>query len=347
MKFLGELLVFVLLLIINLRIYYTKHEKVDSLVALSPVCVFLALLEVIAWGADPFTLLAVFISIVVFLSNFHAFFRIISRLYVDHYSPLMQVWAFFTNLLSLGGIVVLIIFAPVELDSRKNPVTETKYYYTGSFARGFSEAEMFSKRTAFLTEFTSPAAIPDPSTVIVLMPDKRGNTDYYSPYLKLLSQKGYRVVCADFYSKDLKWLHSAGDSRYTRRLFLVIASLMNKQKFENQSEFYTYNSSLECAALIPLLEERYGITTKFFFITDFMANDAVSDYSKKNSDKICGILNLDKLEEYHTPGYGMVEMTDPLLAAGLGFKKDYSGEQTKLLVEKSAEIINRTVWGED
>ena len=75
MKFYGELLVIILLLVANGRILFIKNAKKDSLVMLSPFAFLLSIIQILNWGVDIVTLLTLVLSILVLLSNFHALFR--------------------------------------------------------------------------------------------------------------------------------------------------------------------------------------------------------------------------------------------------------------------------------
>ena len=129
MKFYGELLVIILLLVANGRILFIKNVKKDSLVMLSPLGFFLAIIQILNWGFDVVTALTLFVSILVLLSNFHALFRYSERLYIDHYSVLMKVWSVITIILSIALLAGTIYFKPIEYDNQKLDVTENVLRY--------------------------------------------------------------------------------------------------------------------------------------------------------------------------------------------------------------------------
>ena len=114
MKFYGELLVFALLFITNLRVFFVEHVRRDPLVILAPFTFIIAILQILAWGIDLFTVLGLFIALLVLLSNFHAIFRYSERLYIDHYSPLMKAWAILTIAVSAVAMAATVYFAQVE-----------------------------------------------------------------------------------------------------------------------------------------------------------------------------------------------------------------------------------------
>ena len=345
MKFYGELLVFALLFITNLRVFFVHHVRRDPLVVLAPFTFIVAILQIFAWKIDAFTILGLLIALFVLLSNFHAIFRYLERLYIDHYSPLMRVWAAFTIIFSALALAATIYFAPVEEHSRKLNVSENQFLYKGSFRSGFEKASAVGKKSLTLYEF-APDQISETNPqkyenlIVLFEPDKRGDTEHYKPYLQQLASQGITVYSADFYADDGQWLHNIGDKKILRRLIMVIQSVLNEKKFTSQKEYYSFNISQEYSVLLPLLREHCGSDKKFFLITDFMADIAADDLMKKNPEEIAGILKLSSIDNYKTSGYGCIEQTDPLLAMVLGFSRDSSLSTPKLLAKKTVEALN-------
>ena len=349
MKFIGELLIFVLLFITNLRVFFVNSPKRDPLVALAPFTFILAILQVFAWGLDLFTGLGVVISFLVLLSNFHAMFRYSERLYVDHYSGLMRVWAIFTDMLSFGAIILLLFFPPLDMNSKKIGIEVQQTKYSGDFMNGFEPSVGFDLGSVDFYEFypeghnaevvKSNGISGFSSNVVLFIPDKRGDTVNYKPYLQLLAAEGYNVVSADFFARDCKWLHSIFDSKILRRTVLVTESLADGQRFGSQREFYTYNILLECKALYKMIKEKYGENCKIFLIGDGMADEAVADFSRKYPDDITGYFCLDFVHEYESAGYGCIAQTAPVLNSILGIPRERRFATPKLLVERSKEVI--------
>lgn len=349
MKFYGELLVFVLLLITNMRVFFVHHVRRDPLVVLAPFTFIVAIFQILAWGIDVFTVLGLLISLFVLLSNFHAIFRYMERLYIDHYSPLMMVWAVFTIAISIAAIAGAIYFAPVAQNSRHMGVAEKITYYKGNFRSGFEEAGPFAAKSMTLYEYAPDESRESENAVtlaearnliILLTPDKRGDTEHYTPYLQELAARGLTVCSADFFADDGHWLHSFADRKILRRLVMVIQSSLNRPAFEAQREYYSYNVSQEYEVLIPLLRERYGADKKFLLVSDFMADIAADDFEKKNPEIIAGVLKLSSIDNYKTAGYGCIEQTDPLLALYMGLSRDATRTTPKLLADKTMEVIN-------
>lgn len=343
MKFYGELLIFVLLLLTNGRVFFVKHTRRDPLVTLAPLCFILSIFQVISWRVDFITLFAILLSAIVLFTNFHAILRFISRLYVDHYSPIMKIWSVITMSLSIIGIVATIYFAPRELNSSKVGITETEIKYEGSFASGLIEANPLSKITGYIYEFSLVPNLTNRKDVVIFVPDKRADTQNYRPFLQLLSRSGFTVCSADFFTQDNRWIHSLSDSKYLRRITLVFKYFIDSQKFMSQREFYTYNTKQELDVLIPILQERYGPQCKYFLVSDVMGNTAISDYAASHPDLISGTFFIDSLPEYPTPGFGFVEQTDPLTALILGYKKDISFENPKQVSAKTSAAIKGVI----
>ena len=340
MKLYGEILVIILLLVANGRILFIKNAKKDSLVMLSPFAFLLSIIQIFNWGVDTVTILTLLLAVIVLLSNFHALFRYSERLYIDHYSILMKVWSSVTIILSLALLAGTIFFRPVEYSNKKLGISETVYRYEGSFRSGFEDASNFKAANLFLSEFklegNESNRVKD---VILFIPDKRGDTYYYKPFLQQLAREDLTVISGDFFCSDCKWRHSIGDFRIIRRFTMVIDYFVNPQRFMMQKEFYTYNIMQELKVLGELVKERYGENTRLFIITDVMGTVAAQDYMEKNPDFVSGVFDLQTIPEYKTPGFGVVSQTDVLLAMYMGQQRDSEGLITKEMVVQSKKEI--------
>ena len=342
MKFYGELLVFVLLFITNLRVFVVHHVRRDPLVVLAPFTFVVAILQVYAWGIDVFTALGLIIALFVLLSNFHAIFRYMERLYVDHYSALMKIWAAFTIIISAAALGASIYFAPITKNSRKIGIKENQLFYKGNFLSGFEEVTPFSTKSLTIYEFLPEAENTQKyqNFVVLFAPDKRADTEHYKPFLQQLASNGVTVYSADFFTDDKLWLHSICDKKFLRRIAMVVQSFVNNTKFLSQKEYYSFNITKEYEVLVPILKARNGDSKKIYLITDFMADIAADDLMKKNPQDIIGIQKLSSIGEYKTSGYGCIEQTDPFLAMLFGLQRDFSFSTPKILAEKTLEALN-------
>ena len=340
MKFYGELLVIIFLLVANGRIIFIRNVKKDSLVMLSPLGFVLSIIQILNWGFDAITGLTLLLSVLVLLSNFHALFRYSERLYIDHYSILMKVWSGITIILALVLLAGTIFFRPVEYDNKKLGITETLTRYEGSFRSGFEEASNLKIANLFLTEF-KPQNADDRRVkeVVLFIPDKRGDTYYYRPYLQHLAREGFVVLSADFFCEDCKWRHSIGDLKIVRRTAMVIDYLVNPQKFMMQKEFYTYNILQEINALNKIVAEQYGEAVKLFIVTDSMGTVAAQDFMEKNPERVIKVYDLAEIKEYETSGFGVVAQTDGVLSMLLKVPRDKDGFYTKYMVMQTKKQI--------
>ena len=338
MKFYGEILIIILLLVANGRILFIKNAKKDSLVMLSPLAFLLSIIQILNWGLDWVSGLTLVLGVLVLLSNFHALFRYSERLYIDHYSILMKVWSAITIILSIALLAGTIYFKPVEYNNKKLGVEETLLRYEGSFRSGFDEAPNYKVANVFLSEF-KPEGNKRVKEVILFIPDKRADTFYYRPYLQQLAREGFTVLSGDFFCSDCRWRHSIGDLKLVRRTAMSIDYFVNKHRFEMQKEFYTYNIMQELKALQNLVNELYGENTKIFIVTDVMGTTAALDFMEKNPERIMDVFDLQGIPEYKTPGLGMISQTDILLAMSLGYQRDADGSLTKEIVMKTKKEI--------
>lgn len=332
MQIYSELLITALLFLCNIRTFFAKESKPDSLAILAPLSLLLSTINLFAFGFSILNIYLVLLAVLVLLSNFHALLRYSARLYVDHYSPLMTIWAVLTSLLCIPAFYCAIFFHPVEKPSSFFQIEETLMIYNGTFANGFTQAQNFKKGDVFITKYMPAKDITGEketliplieSPVILFVPDKRADTVHYKPYLQLLAQKGYRVYSADFYTNDGRWLRNIFDSKIIRRFAMVFDSLSRTHLFNAQLEYYSFCSKKEINALLSLIDEDLGSeNTKIFLITDWMGKIAASDLINEKPDRFQGTLNLEDIDEYTTKGYGLISLTDPLLAKYMKISED-------------------------
>jgi len=375
MKTIGELLLIILLLITNGRIFFIKHPKHDSLVILAPICLTLSILQFFAWGFEVTTIGTFILAFFVFLSNFHAMFRYSEKLYIDHYSPLMYFWSILTVLLCGLFLAGTIFFIPLELRNNKIGVVQTKTTYKGGFRAGFVQSDFAFNPELTIhkfekapepsplfkedneaqtdeTEITEETIEPEIKKIVIFFPDKTADTFYYKTYLQLLAQSGITVYSGDFYAKDCRWMHSITDSKLLRRTVMSLEKLFSPQKFSQQKEFYNYNISLECKEMINLVhaEEMNSQISQYYLVGDEMSSNALKDfyYSQKNSfeaknpdARLGGYFLINNIDAYKTPGFGCITQTDPLLATLLKVERDYSLSDTQQMVQETNAYLKQ------
>lgn len=336
----GELLILFLIVLNCVRIFFLLYGKVDNLTILAPISLCLCLLQIFAWGLDVFSAVLFVISLFDVIINFRALLRFASGLYIDYYSTAFKLGAIFVLLISIIEIVFIFIFMPVRILPSSFKSKEQKVRVAGSLVKGIERARYFEKSCGEINIFEPESKEIAKPEKIILISDKRADTFNYEPYILNLTQKGYTVYSADFYSKDLKWLHSAGDLRFLRKTFFICKSLFEKEHFESEKEFFTYNSGIECNAVFNFVcNENKSTQDSIFIVSDWMSEIAVQDFYKLNSKKVAGIINLCDFSEYKTQGYGFIEQTNPLLAFYLGIKRDSKFSAATFIANETARII--------
>lgn len=331
---LGELLILFLLILNCSRMFFLKYGKVDSLTILAPICVILSVLQILAWNANFFSIILLIISVFAFFVNFRALLRFLSRLYVDHYSAAFKTGAMIVLILSVCEVAAIIYFFPANFNLSRRNVKKETIRLSGSFSGGFEKSGFFaiSDGTVFKyelknktteteskadetneTETNEPIATENPAkNPIIIIPDKRADSESYEPLAILLTEKGFTVYSADFYSNDLRWFHNAADSKYLRRMFMRFDYRKNPVQFNAKKEFFSYNSGKEIEAIVKFAEnENPG--EKVFVISDWMSENALEDFAKQNKERVSGTMKLSEQAEYKTKGFGFVHFTEPFI----------------------------------
>lgn len=339
----GQLLVFALLIAVELRVFFVKQARKDSMVFISPLGLVLSVLLFFSWGVTFVNITVLVLSLVVFILNIPALIKFSAKLLTDSYSSFSKSCAVIVTVLCLAGMIFTLIFAPVQTKSKKIGVHEFKSYYEGNFRSGLSPLKAGSQTSGILYQYSLSPELSARKNAVILLTDKRGDGPAYIPFMQYLAKEGYTVCAMDFYTDDLTWLNSTADRRIFRHFEMVEKSLKKDSVFEDSKNTFKYNYIKECNALINLLDLQFGENCRYFLIGDKMSDEAIADYAKAYPDKISGTFLLDSIPEYKTAGYGCIEYTDPLLAKRLGQKKDRQGFITKYLVLKANEEIRKAL----
>lgn len=313
----GELLVLFLMLLCCCRMFLLKYGKVDSLTILAPISVLLSVLQIVAWGADIFSIVIFLISLFCFFTNFRALLRFTGGLYVDHYNFGFMLGAFFVIILSIFVGFVLLIYRPVNFSKKDYRVQQQKVLLSGDFIGGFKESGLFEAKTAHIYSYKTTDKQVDRNQAVIVISDKRGDAIEYFPLMKYLASNGYTVFSGDFYARDLKWFRNAADSKCFRKFLMKYNSFQNKVKFEGQKEFYGYNTKRELEAMVNYVSKDFE---EIYVIGDWMSDIALDDFAKEQPDAIKGCLHLSALEGYETVGYGFIQQTNPFFARCLNVK---------------------------
>ena len=340
----GELLILFLLILNSARIFFLKYGKIDSLTVLAPLCTILSVLQIIAWGADIFSLAVFAVSVFAFFTNFRALLRFLSGLYVDHYSVAFKSGAFFIIIISSAICAVLIYFRPLDFGIIKSDVKKEKIPVSGSFTLGFEQSGFFTIPCGevYVYSPSSQAAEEksDARPPVIFISDKRADTLNYEPLFYELAERGFKIYTGDFYSRDLKWYKGAANTKIFRRFAMISDYIFKKSQFEAQQDFFAFNSASEFEDLLNFIKEREKQDfLPLFAVGDWMSERTLPDFYSAHRNEICGYLSLTDCSEYKTKGFGLIEITNPMLALYLGFGRASNNSQTEKIAREVISII--------
>ncbi|MBR5646459.1 MAG: hypothetical protein IKX23_07480 [Treponema sp.] len=343
--FLGQLLTLLILLFINSRVLYLHHVKRDSIVMLAPFALILSILLVLAWGINYFNLLIIVLTFLTVIINIRAMLRYSEKLFLDIYSLLMKIGSITLAAVTIVLILFSVIIHPVNLSNKKLNLTVTTEKLEGNFRTGFSKQRAFSKANIILTEI-SPKDEKLSNHVILFVPDIRGDSSAYMPFLKLLASNDFTVLTADFYTNDCSWFTGIKNTKFCRNFFIQDEYFNFNDDYKKKQNDFIYNYYMETEHLVKTARERYGTDCNFFLIGDSLSGKAVKQFAEKNNTDISGSFNLEAVSDYKSAGFGMVEQTDYITARRLNLKRDKNCTTPNLLVTQTLpEIYNSFLGG--
>ena len=338
---LGEWLILFMLILNCSRIFFLKYGKIDCLTILSPLSVIFAVFQIFAWGADFYSVILLLICIFAFFTNFRAFLRFISGLYVDHYSIAFKIGAVFVLIFTFAEAVMLVYFRPVLFKAINFGAKQERIRLSGDFTNGFRKSFPFEKSEAEICVISPDKSKIKKNHVFVIMPDKSANLLDYKPLAYKLAESGYPVYLGEFFARDVKWCHNIFDAKYFRKAALILEKLYKTKEFNNQKEFFTFNMLKECDAMINFVQENEkrqqndGKAEPYLVIIgDWMSEIAVPEIAAKKSDVVLKTEILTSYKEYTTPGYGFIRVTNPTIASKYGLQRDAKFEEVSLLAKK-------------
>ncbi|MCR5495326.1 MAG: hypothetical protein K6F15_06770 [Treponema sp.] len=320
---LGEWLVLFLLFLNCSRIFFLRYGKVDSLAFLAPISVIFSVLQIFAWGVDVFSFLILIISIFAFFTNFRALLRFSSGLFVDHYSMAFKIAAILILLLTIACAGLLFVFRPVLFKAVDFDAIQKTERLSGDFTNGFTKSLPFELAECELVKILPEKKENIKDQSIIIIPDKTADLIDYKILAFELAKNGYPVYMAEFFARDGKWCHNYADYKLFRRLYLLLNRFLEKQDFENQLQFYTFNIEKECQVMVDYVLTDQGENKKpVCLIGDWMSKIAIPEFALKNPEKVLLNFDLCDFEEYKTPGLGFVQYTAPVIAHNLGLNRE-------------------------
>lgn len=323
-SFQGEMLCVFLLILINGRIFFSKHKNSITIAALAPVVLVVSIFQFLAQGCSFFEISIFVISLFTFLANIHSFSRFISHLYVDRYRPAFYIFSMIMLLLTLllGGLIFY--FREVPVESKDFGVIETK--------------ERLSDKNAVLFTFEEPSEKND-KPVILFSTDKRSDVSRYRPYLVMLAKRGFKIYAVTLFDPTISYFNSFFNFPVLRRSTLIFCSLYYPEDYELLRQRFLPAIEKEYELLRKIAVERNGNNCKMILIGDSMHSQALPNLMQTGFYE--GSFMLSEIDRYSTKGYGCVNITAPFLAFLLKEKRNASMELPAYMALCTEEAIQR------
>lgn len=318
--FLSQLLVLLLLFINCFRIFMIKHSKIDSAAVLAPIAFIISIANIFIWGLSSYNFFLSILSIFITATNLRALIRLSAKLYVDRYSGLFVIFTFLELCIVIFASILIFKDSPVKIESSRFNVEKKSYRLTGNMSRGFSilrESDFFKLSAGKLYVYKNNTEQFNLPSVIICGNDTAEIIDY-EPYILFLSQRGFNVYAADFYSNDCKYLEDWKNNRVFRKFYSRLIS--KTKKTDSELLQYKLNQINSYKALYNLtVQDREN---SVFFIFDNLDYDSIYEILENTNGNCIGFYSLNKLNEYKTSSLGFVEQTDVREAKKHNLTKD-------------------------
>ncbi|WP_041610463.1 hypothetical protein [Treponema brennaborense] len=250
----SELVILVLLLIVNFRVFIRKRSQRDAVVVLAPLALVLSVLLCFAWKPDLPILAVCVLSLFVCVINVHSLTRLVSRLFVEQYSPAAYVSSVAAVLLIAAAGGAIVFFRPVPLSADLFGAAERKLLLTGSYRTGFSERKgLFESLDAEVSVFV-PEDAPEPLPLVLFATDPRSTAARSMPFAAALASRGYEVVAADFNTVSA----ASGLLRWKALFFPV--------SFEAEKPDYIRDAVMQYVALFDLYGKPAAAAGRLVFL---------------------------------------------------------------------------------
>ena len=348
-EFLAQMLVLFMCVLSGIRVFFIKNERVDCFAIPAPIAFFTSLLIFPAFGLSLQTIAVSAVALIFALTNIRSCMRIFSKLIVDRYSALFIITTVVELLVALFLAAGLVYFSPIKTEPEKFGVKKTSYRLAGNATTHFQiVANKFhnSKKntTGFLNIYEPSEQNPDfeKNPVLLFVAGPHGTVQDYEPYLLFLSQEGFKILAADFYSPDMPVFDSDKDSWYFRKFFArkeyIDAKKNKSDSFKKIDEKITQNKIKGYTELLRLSSSIFG-EQKIFLIVDQMSFDSISPIINQDKDRIFGFFPMNRIPEYKTTGLGFINQTNPFFAYMLGFKRDKALFMPRYVAQKAAQDV--------
>ena len=341
--FLAQMLVLAMSFFCSARIFFLKSERLDSFAIFAPLSFAASVLIFVCFDFSLPNLAVFFVALITAVTNFRAVLRLKARLIVDHYGTGFVIFSLISIILAFSAGYFLVVFRPVKYSPADFNVIRTQKTLTGNsnnlkIRENFWSGERFSGNLYIYEPIVHDeinAEIYSENPVLIFAHGIRANVQNYEPYLMLLAQKGYKVISADFYCKDLQLISQKTEnfleknileSKFFRRFFALFFEIQNSDEFSKILESEKSLMIKKYSALTRLALEIFGDETKFYYITDNLDFDSIykviDEFNTEPYSNAKGFFAMNRVEEYKSSGYGFIEQTDIFLAEILGIERE-------------------------
>ena len=361
--FLSLFLIVFVLFIVTLRIFipkmYTKYQKYDSLAILPILTVTISFLLINAYGLTLSIVIAITLSLFVFLTNLRRFYNLCIELDKDSYSPGFMVISILQSIIIFVFFVLLLVYFPPLLKTEK-PSSMILY---GSHKAGyFEKTSIFEKTTAKLdiynavfeeetvtekseisTEKTNSDEIiqetqekeeqifekekPSPKNVIYLS-DVFVSTQDAQGTLSYLADKGYNVFAFSFFDK-LNYFDNYKDSHSLSPFFMRYAYKNQDENLSKKKEMLIHKKITEYTSVLTLMENFEQLPV--YILAEGNCIPAAEEIQQKYPQAVLGIykINVDDKIEGYIDGFANIQQTKPLESAIIKLPKNRSWDNAK------------------
>ncbi len=347
----GEILVLSMLLVLNARIFWTRRTRIDALSLLGPFSVLTVLFEILAWGIRFSNVAILALALVCALANYRSVVRFSQSLFVDTYSVKFFVASALLLAITIFFLAVEIKGRPVRLQTRRYNVKIEREYFSAPLLSDSFELkkakEAYDRRNMSLYTFSNKDGSQKKDGVILFVPDVLAESLAYEPYFILLARKGWTVLSADLYDLNIKSADGLKKTKFLRRASLLwdyfssggIEGVRKQKGKESRSRLFheVYESSYR--ALKKIAEERYP-GKKILVAADSSAFLPEAKLRTIFSD--ADFLNLQRVHEYKTPGFGFVPQTNPFFSwFFLGIRRDKTSFEPSWCATQTIKILEQ------
>lgn len=339
--YLAHILIYLMVGFSCARVFFIREARIDSFAVLPLLSFLVSIATFVIWGLNTWTMLGMFLAFVCLLTNLRSLYRLIARLYVDHYNPVFVAFSVIQLLVAVAALFGVFYFRPVKYDDK----------VTDNFK--LTEQHIEYKRTDYVI-FESARNKGEPKKVILFIPPASSSIEDYKSYFSFMVSKGWTVITAEFYAGKLRSSNEKGffennfyNTKLIRNSLAVLMWLINRPEFERLSASYSSVMAENYVKMYYDAADILGIGSGFYVVTDGLKKEAADVLSDRLEEKVKAFFALENVGEYKTSGFGFIEQTDVLIASRFNVKRDKTYAVPKLCAEKTAEAFESLSTAEE